>query len=84
MQHMIVIRNNKKEYRLKVTGPGLPRRRAMPTEHQTVANLRQLVSETSNLARSAREGCFSSARLIVLFAGTINDIQFYNRLFQEP
>jgi hypothetical protein len=55
MQHMIVIRNSKREYRFKVTSSGLLRQRAMPTEHQVFANLRQLMSEASHLAGRPQE-----------------------------
>ena len=38
----------------------------MPTEHQIVANLRQLVSEASNLARRARELDLAEAEQVAI------------------
>ena len=38
----------------------------MPTEHQIVANLRQLASEASNLARRARELDLAEAEQVAI------------------
>jgi hypothetical protein len=66
MQHMIVIRNSKNEYRFKVTSSGLLRRRAAPTEHQILANFRQLIAEASHVARRARELDLAEAEQVAI------------------
>jgi hypothetical protein len=63
---MIVIRISKREYRLKVAGAGLPRRRGVPTEHQIVADLHQLMSEASRLTRRARELDLAEAEQVAI------------------
>ena len=66
MQRMVVIRNSKREYRLKVTGAGLLRWRGAPTEEEVIVTLRQLVSEASNLARRARELDLAEAEQVAI------------------
>jgi hypothetical protein len=68
MQHMIVTRNSKKEYRFKVTvtSSRFLRRRAAPTEHQIFANLRQLMAEASHVARRARELDLAEAEQVAI------------------